>query len=122
MSKTKKLILIEMVFATLVAACFISYKLFSYLCRLFKNIHTDNTPFSMDNVRCIRKLSLYSLLFVLVPDVVGSIAQLILNLDLSIEINLFAYLFSLILLVLAYIFKYGYEIQLDSKGVMYSEK
>ena len=110
----KRLAIIEMAFLTMTAVCVISYK-------LFKNIHDNNTPFSLDNVNYIKKLSLYSLLFVLVPDVLGSIACLIFNMRLEVEINLFAYLFSLILLVISYIFKYGYEIQLDSKGVMYNE-
>lgn len=117
----KRLAIIEMAFLTMTAVCVISYKLFTYLSKLFKNIHDNNTPFSLDNVNYIKKLSLYSLLFVLVPDVLGSIACLIFNMRLEVEINLFAYLFSLILLVIAYIFKYGYEIQLDSKGVMYNE-
>lgn len=122
MSTVKKTFLIEMAFLTLTAVCFISFKLFSYLAKLFKNIHDNNTPFSMENVSYIRKLALYSFLFVLIPDVTGTIAELVFNLTLNIEVNLFAYLFSLILLVLAYIFKYGYEIQLDSKGVMYNEQ
>ena len=122
MNDKKRLALVEFAFLTITAVCFISYKLFSYLSKLFKNIHDNNTPFSMDNVNYIKKLALFSLLFVLIPDVTGSIAELIFNLDLGVEVNLFAYLFSLILLVLAYIFKYGYEIQLDSKGVMYDEK
>ena len=117
----KRLAIIEMAFLTMTAVCVISYKLFTYLSKLFKNIHDNNTPFSLDNVNCIKKLSLYSLLFVLVPDVLGSIACLVFNIQLEVEINLFAYLFSLILLVISYIFKYGYEIQLDSKGVMYNE-
>lgn len=117
----KRLAIIEMAFLTMTAVCVISYKLFTYLSKLFKNIHDNNTPFSLDNVNYIKKLSLYSLLFVLVPDVLGSIACLIFNMRLEVEINLFAYLFSLILLVISYIFKYGYEIQLDSKGVMYNE-
>lgn len=122
MNSTKKFLLIEMVLISIVGVCIISYKLFAYLTKLFKNIHNSNTPFSMDNVTYIRKLALYSFLFVFIPDIVGSIAECIFTLDFAIEINLFAYLFSLILLVLAYIFKYGYEIQLDSKGVMYDEK
>ena len=122
MSDKKRLALVEFAFLTITAVCFISYKLFSYLSKLFKNIHDNNTPFSLDNVNYIKKLALYSFLFVLVPDVTGGIAELIFNLDLGVEVSLFSYLFSLILLVLAYIFKYGYEIQLDSKGVMYSEK
>ena len=122
MSTTKKLVIVEMAFLTMVAISFITYKIFSYAAKLFKNIHDNNTPFNMDNVNAIRKLALYSFLFVLIPDVIGSIVGLICNLDFGIEINLFAYLFSLMLLVLAYIFKYGYEIQLDSKGVMYNEQ
>ena len=122
MTNKKRLALVEMAFLTITAACFISYKLFSYLSKLFKNIHDNNSPFSLENVNYIKKLALYSFLFVLIPDVTGGIAEVIFNLDLGVEVNLFAYLFSLILLVLAYIFKYGYEIQLDSKGVMYSEK
>lgn len=122
MSTTKKLVIVEMAFLTMVAISFITYKIFSYAAKLFKNIHDNNTPFNMDNVNAIRKLALYSFLFVLIPDVIGSIIGLIYNLDFGIEINLFAYLFSLMLLVLAYIFKYGYEIQLDSKGVMYNEQ
>ena len=122
MSTTKKLVIVEMAFLTMVAISFITYKIFSYAAKLFKNIHDNNTPFNMDNVNAIRKLALYSFLFVLIPDVIGSIIGLICNLDFGIEINLFAYLFSLMLLVLAYIFKYGYEIQLDSKGVMYNEQ
>ena len=117
----KRLAIIEMAFLTMTAVCVISYKLFTYLSKLFKNIHDNNTPFSLDNVNYIKKLSLYSLLFVLVPDVLGSIACLLFNMGFEVEINLFAYLFSLILLVISYIFKYGYEIQLDSKGVMYNE-
>ena len=122
MTNKKRLALVECAFLTLTAVCYISYKLFSYLSKLFKNIHDNNTPFSMDNVNYIKKLALYSFLFVLIPDVTGGIAEIIFNLDLGVEVNLFAYLFSLILLVLAYIFKYGYEIQLDSKGVMYDEQ
>ena len=122
MTDKKRLALVEFAFLTITAVCFISFKLFSYLSKLFNNIHDNNTPFSLDNVNYIKKLALFSFLFVLVPDVTGGIAELIFNLDLGVEVNLFAYLFSLILLVLAYIFKYGYEIQLDSKGVMYSEK
>lgn len=122
MTDKKRLALVEFAFLTIIAVCFISYKLFNCLSKLFKNIHDNNTPFSLDNVNYIKKLALYSFLFVLVPDVTGAIAELIFNLNLGVEVALFSYLFSLILLVLAYIFKYGYEIQLDSKGVMYDEK
>ena len=121
MSKAKQTSLVMMLTISLFGVCFITFKLFNNLTKLFKNIHDNNTPFSMENVNYIKKLALYSFLFVLVPDVCGTIAEIVFKLNLGVELNLFAYLFSMMLLVLAYIFKYGYEIQLDSKGVMYNE-
>ena len=41
----------------------------------------------MDNVNAIRKLALYSFLFVLIPDVIGSIVGLICNLDFGIDLD-----------------------------------
>lgn len=122
MSSTKLTIVSLFLTVSATLVLFVSYKLFSNLSKLFKNIHDQNTPFSMENVNAIRKLALYSFLTVLIPDVAGSIASIISNIDFGVTIGLFSYLFSLMLIVLSYIFKYGYEIQLDSKGTMYNEK
>lgn len=122
MGHTKLTFLVTSLLLTGTIVLYISYKLLSNLSKLFKNIHDDNTPFSMDNVNAIRKLALYSLLIVLIPDVIGIVVGLILGVDFGVSIALFSYIFSLMLIVLSYIFKYGYEIQLDSKGTMYDEK
>ena len=42
--------------------------------------------------------------------------------DLSVSIELIDILFILIILSLSYIFKYGYEIQLDSNGKIYGDE
>jgi len=122
MGHTKLTFLVTSLMLSATIVLFVSYKLLSNLSRLFKNIHDDNTPFSMDNVTAIRKLALYSFLIVLIPDAVGILTGLILGVDFSVSIGIFSYIFSLMLIVLSYIFKYGYEIQLDSKGTMYDEK
>ena len=122
MNSTKLTFLVTALTLSATAVMYVSYKLLSNLAKLFKNIHDENTPFSMDNVNAIRKLALYSFLIVLIPDVVGTISGIIFGVDFNVSIAVFSYLFSLMLIVLSYIFKYGYEIQLDSKGMMYDEK
>ena len=122
MSSTKLTFLVTLITLSGTIVLFISYKLLSNLSKLFKNIHDQNTPFNMENVSSIRKLALYSFLIVLIPDVVGIVSGFIFGVDFNVSIGIFSYVFSLILIVLSYIFKYGYEIQLDSKGMMYDEK
>ena len=56
---------------------------------------------------------------IIIPNVCGTIFELILKSDLNISFELFNVVEILILFVISYIFEYGYEIQLDSKGRMY---
>ncbi len=101
--------------------CIISYLLFKTLELLFINIHNDETPFKLENVEFIKKISLYLLLFVLIEDVVGGLLSIFYSLNLNITFNFSDYLFIGIIYVLSYIFDYGYQIQLDSKGRMYGD-
>ena len=58
---------------------------------------------------------------IIIPNLVGSIFEIILNQDLSVSFEVFNVVEILILFVISYIFEYGYEIQLDSKGKMYGD-
>lgn len=98
---------------------FMLYKLLSYVEKLFMNIHDKDTPFNLDNTYYIKKIALYLTLVLLVPDLLGSLAEVIFNINLGVSINMTNYLIALIVLAIAYIFKYGYEIQLDSNSKMY---
>ena len=49
------------------------------------------------------------------------ITQIIVGVDLQIELEITDILFGIIVYSISYIFEYGYEIQLDSKGKMYGE-
>lgn len=95
------------------------FKAFTYLEKLFLNIHNEDTPFNMFNVSYIKKIAIYLILSIIIPDVIGTISGLAYGLDLDISIEVMDIVFILIIFALSYIFKYGYEIQLDSKGKIY---
>ena len=104
---------------SLIFSCYCLFKMLEFLEKLFINIHDNDTPFSSDNVNYIKKIALYLALYVFIPDFLGILSGIIFNLNLEVEINMINYLFVVIILAIAYIFKYGYEIQLDSKGRIY---
>ena len=92
-----------------------------YLEKLFKNINSGDTPFTMDNVAYIKKMAYMMIAVILLPTVSGLFSQLISGLDLNIDFNTFSIIEILFLFSLTYIFEYGYLIQLDSKGKMYGD-
>ena len=118
-STSYKLSLMAIVSVSLFLSCLFLYKMLLNLERLFLNIHDMDTPFDTANVNYIKMIALNLLLYVLVPDIFGGIASVLFNIDFSVEVNMIDYLFVVVVITLAYIFKYGYEIQLDSKGKMY---
>ncbi len=120
-SKLYKISLTTVITLSLSLSCFFLFKMLSYIEKLFVNIHENDTPFNKDNVRSIKNIALYLILAVLIPDLFGNLAQIIFNLNLEVEINMIEYIFAIIIFSLAYIFQYGYEIQLDSKGRMYGK-
>lgn len=88
---------------------------------LFMNIHHGDTPFTIINVDHIKKMAYLLILAIVLPNVAGTIFEMIFKIDLNVgfeNINVIEILF---LFSMAYIFQYGYEIQLDSKGKMYGD-
>ena len=120
-STTYKISFMITLCVSLFLSCFFLFKMLSYLEKLYLSIHDKDTPFDTDNVNYIKMIAINLLLYVLTPDVVGGIASVLFNLNLNIEVNMIDYLFVVVVITLAYIFKYGYEIQLDSKGKMYGK-
>lgn len=120
-SNTEIIIHTEIIILGVIASLFLLRMIASYLYKLFKNINEDDTPFTMDNVSYIRKISVYVLLYIIVPYVLGLITELIMGINLNIEFELTAVLFGFIVFGISYIFEYGYQIQLDSKGKIYGD-
>ncbi len=89
---------------------------------LFNNINKGDTPFTLENVGYIKKMAYLMITITILPDVVGIIFETILQMDLNIGFEMFSLIEILFLFSIAYIFQYGYEIQLDSKGKMYGNE
>lgn len=89
---------------------------------LFRNIHEGDTPFTLENVRYIQTIAYLMIAVTVLPNVVGLLFEQILRMDLEVEFELLNLVEILFLFSIAYIFQYGYEIQLDSKGKMYGDE
>lgn len=113
--------LIEVAFTVLTISLVLLYLTFKRLEKLFINIHNGTTPFTMENVDHIKKMAIFMILIIVLPNISGVITQMIVGEDLGIGFEMFDIIYILFLFSMAYIFEYGYQLQLDSKGMMYGE-
>ena len=94
----------------------------SYVEKLFNNIKNNDTPFILDNVMFIKKISYLMIALILITPISGMLFNSILKLSEGESVfDLISILEILIIFSMSYIFEYGYEIQKDSKGKIYSE-
>ena len=104
----------------------VSLIIISLICKnsekLFSNINNGETPFTLENVKFIKNMAYLMIAAILIPNISGGLFELVLNKDLNIGLELFDIVEILFLFTMAYIFEYGYEIQLDSNGKMYGEE
>ena len=59
---------------------------------------------------------------IIFPAIIGGIINGLMGTDVDINLGGSSLIEILVLFVMAYIFEYGYEIQLDSKGKMYGDE
>ncbi|MBE6149782.1 MAG: helix-turn-helix domain-containing protein [Firmicutes bacterium] len=91
-----------------------------YVENLFNNIKNNSTPFIMENVNYIKKISYLMIALIIINPISGILFGLLTNInETSNGIELISILEILIIFSMSYIFEYGYEIQKDSKGKMY---
>lgn len=112
---------IEIAFVFLIITLVLLYLSMRHLEKLFMNIHDGDTPFTMDNVNHIKKLAIFMIAVIIIPNVSGVLMGYMINEDLGIGFEMLDFIYILFLFSMAYIFQYGYEIQLDSKGIMYGD-
>ena len=93
-----------------------------YVEKLFNNIKNNSTPFILENIAFIKKISYLMIALIIIFPVAGNIFNSILGVGTEESmISLISILEILIIFSMSYIFEYGYEIQKDSKGIMYNE-
>ena len=119
---TKLVIFADFALVCLIVTLVLAYKMLDHLDSLFINIHSGDTPFTMDNVAHIKRIAWLMIGLIIFPAITGVIGELIMGVDLDISFGGISLLSILLIFSLSYIFEYGYQIQLDSKGVMYDEK
>lgn len=113
---------VETGLAFLLICLVLSILMFKALENLFSNINKGDTPFTLENVGYIKKIAYLMITVTLLPNIVGILFEAILQKDLNVEFEIFSLVEILFLFSIAYIFQYGYEIQLDSKGKMYGDE
>lgn len=105
------------------AVCLVLYRMIlSRLEKLFININQGDTPFTLENVRYIKQMAKIMIVVLALPTCGGLVFEKILATDLDVGFELFDVIQILFLFGIAYIFEYGYELQLDSKGKMYGDE
>lgn len=103
--------------------CFVLYWIIlKHLNRLFVNISNGDTPFTLENVKHIKKMAFYMIAAIILPAAANALFELVFKTDLNIGLELYNVVEILFLFSIAYIFEYGYEIQLDSKGKIYGDE
>ena len=92
--------------------------------KLFNNIKENTTPFTLDNVNYIKKISYLIIALILISPISDLLFSILLGISNggSSPFELMNILEILIIFSMSYIFEYGYEIQKDSKGKMYGNE
>ena len=94
-----------------------------YVEKLFNNIKNNSTPFTLDNVHYIKRISYLMIALIILTPLSGVFINLIFGMtEVESPFELMGILEILIIFSMSYIFEYGYEIQKDSKGIIYGEK
>ena len=92
-----------------------------YLAKLFDSISKGDTPFTLENLKNIKRVAILFISYLIFPDVSGTLFQWITKIDMNIDYEITKIFYVLIIICIYYIFDYGHQVQLDSKGKIYGE-
>jgi len=121
-SNAKIICYIELALLFLIIDLIIMIIVFRYVEKLFNNIKNNNTPFTLDNVNYIKKISYLMISLIIIIPIADVLFNAIFNSNnIDSVFDLLSILEILILFSMSYIFEYGYEIQKDSNGKMYNK-
>ena len=121
-NKPVLIVLYELSFAVLIGFVVIVIQLLKHLEKLFLNINEGETPFTLENVSHIKKISYFMIAAIVVSSIGSTLLSIVPTAEVNIDFNLFNVGEIIFLYAMSYIFEYGYRIQKDSKGTMYDFK
>lgn len=114
-------ICLEIGFVSLLIFLIMLSKLLKHLELLFDNINKGDTPFTLDNVEHIKKMSYLMIICIVLSGIGETALNFTVEKEFTFGLELFDIIEILFLYSMSLIFEYGYEIQLDSKGRIYGE-
>ncbi len=115
---TKITIFIEVLLVLVLVALIIEIKILNKIHDFFKNIYDKTTPFIEENIDLLKGIAKLSIIEYIIGVVISVVSSIFINRTSSIVMtNVFEIL---VIFVLIYIFKYGYKLQNDTKGKIYS--
>lgn len=121
-SKVEIILSIEAIIICLMISILLISFAMKYLSKLFKNISEGDTPFTLENLKHIKIITVLFILYLVFPDVSGSLFQWITKINMNIEFEIGKVFYILIIACIYYVFDYGHQIQLDSKGKIYGDE
>ena len=122
-SKIEVIAFVEISLAFLIINFILIIMILKYVEKLFSNIKNNNTPFTMDNVNYIKRISYLLIVLIIINPISSMLINMLLNnKGIIINLELISILEILIIFSMSYIFEYGYEMQKDSNARMYNEE
>lgn len=121
-SNTELVVYMEMGLGFVLVNISIMIIILGYVEKLFTNINTNRTPFTLDNVTFIKKISYLMIALIIITPLSGILFNTLLGVSNGDNVfDLMSILEILIIFSMSYIFEYGYEMQKDSNARMYNE-
>lgn len=118
-SITKIMVCSEIGFSFMLLTIIFAYISFKILEKLFINIHNGETPFILENVKNIKKIALLMIITKFLPSFGIISLNILSNGNAEFGFELFDIIEIFFLFSMAYIFEYGYELQIDSNSTIY---
>ena len=120
-SKLEIVLYAEIIMICLIISIMIISFAMLYLAKLFDSISKGDTPFTLENLKNIKRVAILFISYLIFPDVSGTLFQWITKIDMNIDYEITKIFYVLIIICIYYIFDYGHQIQLDSNGKIYGE-
>ena len=118
-SKGKIITIMVLSFICYIVGFFLLSIALKHLSDLFKNINEGDTPFTLENVHHIKQMSYFMIGITILSAMGNGISALVMDTEFDLGFDLISIL---VFYSIAYIFEYGYELQLDSKGKIYGKE
>ena len=120
-SKLEIVLYAEIIMICLIISIMIISFAMLYLAKLFDSTSKGDTPFTLENLKNIKRVAILFIAYLIFPDVSGTLFQWITKIDMNIDYEITKIFYVLIIICIYYIFDYGHQIQLDSNGKIYGE-